>query len=142
MPIADKRLPDVTVELESKGSGSGFTALLKGECDIAMGKVGIAFVPYSQIAGVVPGAPVYTCRLWGMLGCTRVGTVAEVLAGEVVAQDPWGQAARGEYALLDLTDRSAAQAKSLRVRGSGKPGEPARPSEPPFVSPGDQVSKR
>jgi phosphate transport system substrate-binding protein len=30
-----KRQPDVTVELESKGSGSGFAALLEGKCDIA-----------------------------------------------------------------------------------------------------------
>jgi phosphate transport system substrate-binding protein len=30
-----KQQPDVTVEIESKGSGSGFAALLAGECDMA-----------------------------------------------------------------------------------------------------------
>jgi phosphate transport system substrate-binding protein len=30
-----KQQPDVTIEIESKGSGSGFAALLDGECDIA-----------------------------------------------------------------------------------------------------------
>jgi phosphate transport system substrate-binding protein len=30
-----KQQPEVTVEIESKGSGSGFAALLAGECDIA-----------------------------------------------------------------------------------------------------------
>jgi len=30
-----KHQPDVTVEIESKGSGSGFAALLAGECDMA-----------------------------------------------------------------------------------------------------------
>jgi phosphate transport system substrate-binding protein len=30
-----KRQPDVTVEIESKGSGSGFAALLAGQCDMA-----------------------------------------------------------------------------------------------------------
>src|SRR5688572_21433117 len=31
----NKRFPDTTIELESKGSASGFSALLAGECDIA-----------------------------------------------------------------------------------------------------------
>ena len=80
----------------------------------------LGFVPYSQIEGIYRGAEVYRCSLWGVFGCTRVGAIAEIVPGEVVAQDPWGSTARGEYVILDLTDKTAAQSKSLRVRGTGE----------------------
>ena len=44
-----------------------------------------------------------------------IGRVAEVLPGEVVAQDPWSDVARGQYAILDLSDKDAAHEKVLRV---------------------------
>ncbi len=76
----------------------------------------VAFVPYTQLEGMKRGAVVYDCAVWGILGCKKVGSVGEVLPGEVAAQDPWGAVARGQYALLSLQDASAAKAKVLRVR--------------------------
>jgi hypothetical protein len=76
----------------------------------------VAFVPYTQIDGVIPGADVHHCKLWGLFGCEPAGRVSEVLAGEVVAQDPWGTPMRGRYAILSLQDPRAAESQSLRVR--------------------------
>jgi hypothetical protein len=75
----------------------------------------VAFVPYTQIDGVAPGAPVYSC-IWGLFLCKPVGTVAELVPGEVILPDPWGNQARGQYAVLDLHDRGSAKARTLRVR--------------------------
>jgi len=75
----------------------------------------IAFVPYDQLAGVRPGAKIVDC-VWGVVHCHTVGHVAEVLPGEVVTQDPWGELARGQYAILSLDDRDAVHERVLRVR--------------------------
>lgn len=75
----------------------------------------LAFVPYTQLASVTPGADVYSC-LWGVVWCERVGTVTSLMPGEVVQSDPWGSTTRGEYAVLELADRSSARAKTLRIR--------------------------
>ena len=76
----------------------------------------LAFVPYTQLDQVKSGRAVYQCRVWSVFGCEQVGQVAQVLAGEVATQDPWGSPARGQYAVLQLTDAQAAKAKVLRVR--------------------------
>lgn len=76
----------------------------------------VAFVPYTQIDGVAPNAAVYSCSVWGLFFCQAVGTVAELVPGEVLAQDPWGTPMRGRYATLALRDARAAEAQSLRVR--------------------------
>jgi hypothetical protein len=81
-------------------------------------RTNVAFVPYTQIRGVSAGAEVYQC-LWGMFACHLAGKVSELLPGEVVMPDPWGSQARGQYAILDLSDAKAAMAKSLRVRSHG-----------------------
>jgi hypothetical protein len=93
----------------------------------------VAFVPYTQLAGIEPGAQVFTCTVWGMLGCQRVGQVTHLLPGEVAAQDPWGSPTRGQYALLQLSDPTAATAKVLRVRGTktNDKGAPAPAAPPP-----------
>ena len=75
----------------------------------------VAFVPYTQLEGVVEGGAVYDC-LWGLLFCEAVGSVSELVPGEAILTDPWGNQARGQYAVLQLQDREAAQSKSLRVR--------------------------
>jgi hypothetical protein len=80
-------------------------------------KLELAFVPYSQLDGVVKGAEVYACA-WGMFFCRSVGKISEILEGEVTQQDPWGTPARGQYAVLSLSDHDAARAKTLRVRTS------------------------
>jgi hypothetical protein len=84
----------------------------------------VAFVPYTQIEGVAPGARVLEC-VWGLFLCEDVGTVGELVPGEVILPDPWGTQARGQYAVLKLTDHEAAQSKILRVRpASGGPEQP------------------
>jgi hypothetical protein len=75
----------------------------------------VAFVPYTQLDGVTAGATVYACT-WAIFRCRPVGQVAEVLPGEVVTEDPWGEPARGQYAILSLSDRDAFKEKTLRVR--------------------------
>lgn len=75
----------------------------------------VAFVPYTQLAGVQRGSSVLRC-LGGLVRCQQVGVVAEVLPGEVATQDPWGNVARGQYAVLDLDDRDAIREKVLRIR--------------------------
>ncbi len=77
----------------------------------------VAFVPYTQMNGVKSGAPIYEC-VWGVFACKSVGTVTELLPGEAIVQDPWGSPARGQYAIMNLDDAQAAQAKTLRVRPS------------------------
>lgn len=75
----------------------------------------VAFVPYTQLEDMKVGATLYSCK-WVLFRCSIVGRVAEVLPGEVIAQDPWNNLARGQYAILDLGDHEAAKEKVLRAR--------------------------
>jgi sulfur carrier protein ThiS len=77
----------------------------------------VAFVPYTQLEGVSPGVELVTCT-WALFRCRTVGRVKEVLPGEVIANDPWAKTARGQYAILELTDHEAAKEKTLRARPS------------------------
>lgn len=79
-------------------------------------RMDVAFVPYEQLDGVAPGAEVVHCEA-GIFFCRPVGSVSEVLPGEVVTQDPWGELARGRYAVLELHDREAVRERILRVHG-------------------------
>lgn len=81
----------------------------------------LAFVPYTQLDDVEPDASLYECRLWSAFDCVKVGRVVEVLPGEVVAQDPWGSPARGQYLVMDLATPRAATAKVLRARHKPQP---------------------
>lgn len=74
----------------------------------------VAFVPYEQLEGVRPGDDVVQCT-WGIFACHRVGTVREIIPGEVVTPDPWGELARGRFVVLHLTDNEAVQERILRV---------------------------
>jgi hypothetical protein len=104
----------------------------------------LAFVPYTQLAGVAPGAGVYDC-LWGLVWCQPVGTVAQMVQGEVVQADPWGSQVRGEYVVLNLTDHAAARAKTLRIRSWGRrspaPAVPPAPPVPPGLVPSEPDAK-
>jgi hypothetical protein len=58
-----------------------------------------------------------------MFACEPVGRVVELLPGEVelpptelAAAETSGSPARGQYAVMQLTDPRAAEAESLRVR--------------------------
>lgn len=75
----------------------------------------VAFVPYTQLDAVHAGAEVLQCTLI-IFGCHVVGRVVTLVPGEVVQPDPWGTSERGQYALLELDDRRALQARTLRVR--------------------------
>lgn len=75
----------------------------------------VAFVPYAQLEGVTEGQRILQCTA-GIFFCHDVGRVARVLPGEVVTQDPWGELARGRYAVLELADADAVQERILRVR--------------------------
>jgi hypothetical protein len=75
----------------------------------------VAFIPYTQLEGVQAGAEIVSCK-WVLFRCQVVGRVAEVLPGEVVAQDPWSDVARGQYAILELSDHQASKEKVLRAR--------------------------
>lgn len=75
----------------------------------------VAFVPYTQLEGFAVGGAVYEC-VWGLVFCEPVGRVTGLLPGEVAFTDPWGNPARGQYAVLSLEDPTAAHSKSLRVR--------------------------
>jgi hypothetical protein len=77
--------------------------------------IDVAFVPYDQLDHVKPGARVMTC-VWSLVLCDDVGKVTEVLPGEVATLDPWGEMARGQYAILELSDPSAVREKVLRIR--------------------------
>lgn len=75
----------------------------------------VAFVPYTQLQAVHVGAEVLRCTLI-IFNCRVVGRVSELVPGEVVMPDPWGTSERGQYALLELSDRDALHARTLRVR--------------------------
>lgn len=93
----------------------------------------VAFVPYTQIEGIEAGAGTYSC-LWGLLFCKQVGTVSEIVPGELVLPDPWGAPARGQYVVLDLWDHDSAKAKTLRVRRrAGGASSPAGSSGSPVA---------
>lgn len=93
----------------------------------------VAFIPYSQLEGVANGAKVYEC-VWGLMACNAVGTLTELLPGEVIVPDPWGSPARGRYAVMQLDDQHAAQSKTLRVRPSGAGPAPAAADFPKRVA--------
>lgn len=78
-------------------------------------EMNVAFVPYEQLEGVEAGARLIECD-FGIFNCHDVGVVHEVLTGEVVTQDPWGDLARGRYAILELSDETAVEERILRVR--------------------------
>jgi len=64
----------------------------------------VAFVPYENLDNAAPGTPLYGCRL-GMLWCEQVGTVHQVLEGEVISQHPIRQQQmRGVMVEMKLND--------------------------------------
>ncbi len=75
----------------------------------------VAFAPYDHLRRLSVGDEVYAC-VWSVFACRVVGTVSEVVSGEVITQDPWGELARGQYITLEMRDRSALFERVLRVR--------------------------
>ena len=75
----------------------------------------VALVPYANLGGVRKGTPLFACKL-DMLLCRQVGTVLDVLAGEVLVQHPTRDAmVRGRMIEMQMTDAAAAQDEVLFV---------------------------
>jgi hypothetical protein len=80
----------------------------------------VAFAPYDHLRRFAVGDEVYACML-SVFACRVVGTVTELVSGEVITQDPWGELARGQYVILEMRDRSALFERVLRVRHTSAP---------------------
>jgi hypothetical protein len=77
----------------------------------------VAFVPYGNLTKVEKGESLYACKL-GMVICHKVGTVLEVLPGEVQFKHPHkDKMLRGQMVELKLDDNSAAEDDVLFVGG-------------------------
>ena len=81
----------------------------------------VAFVPYGNLDDVKAGEPVYACGL-EMIFCHEVGSVKELLPGEVTFKHPFREKElRGQMVELDLDEGDAdAVAKSVLFVG-GRP---------------------
>lgn len=79
----------------------------------------LAFVSYEHLKRVAVGDDVFACT-WSVFNCRATGVVSEIVPGEVITQDPWGELTRGQYIVLSMRDRTALHERLLRVRrGSG-----------------------
>lgn len=77
----------------------------------------VAFVPYANLDQVKKGSPLYGCALT-MIFCKKVGTVIEVLPGEVTFKHPnRDKQLRGQMIELKLEDASSATDEVLFVGG-------------------------
>ena len=77
----------------------------------------VALVPYANLDRATPGAPLYACKL-AMVWCHQVGSVIQVLPGEIQLRHPHKDAlVRGQMIELRLTDAAAARDNVLFVGG-------------------------
>jgi hypothetical protein len=77
----------------------------------------VALVPYSNLDNVAKGTKLYGCR-FAMVACHEVGTVLEVLPGEIQLKDPHRDTQlRGRMIEMELTDADAAQDEVLFAGG-------------------------
>jgi hypothetical protein len=77
----------------------------------------VAFVPYGNLDQVKKGEPLYGCALT-MIFCKKVGTVIDVLPGEVTFKHPnRDKQMRGQMIELKLEDASSATDEVLFVGG-------------------------
>jgi hypothetical protein len=77
----------------------------------------VAFVPYGNLKEIAKGTSLYACKL-GMIVCHKVGTVLDVLPGEVQFKHPHrDKQLRGQMVELNLEDGAAATDDVLFVGG-------------------------
>ena len=73
----------------------------------------VALVPYANLKNVEKGTPLYACKL-DMVWCHQVGTVIDVLPGEVMVKQPNKDSmVRGQMIEMQMTDGEAAQNEVL-----------------------------
>jgi hypothetical protein len=78
----------------------------------------VALVPYENLENLTPGTPLYSCRV-AMLVCKQVGTVQEVLPGEVQLKHPKRDTIlRGRMIAMQMSEPSAAQEEVLFAGGA------------------------
>jgi hypothetical protein len=78
----------------------------------------VALVPYGNLDGIKPGTSLHACRLV-MVWCREVGTVLEVLPGEVTFKHPHRDTqVRGQMIELRLEDTSAGEDDVLFAGGA------------------------
>ena len=107
LTAAIKRQDDMIAGLKS-------SAFLRAVDD----KTVVALVPYGNMDNAKPGSTLYACKV-SMVWCHEVGTVIEVLPGEVSIKHPHNDSVlRGQMIEMQLTDASAAQNEVLFA---GKP---------------------
>ncbi len=89
----------------------GQSAYLRAIADKAV----VAVVPYDNLGGLERGKPLYGCKL-GMVFCHQVGSVLEVLPGEVSFKHPHrDKELRGRMIEVRMTDDDASQDDVLFV---------------------------
>jgi len=77
----------------------------------------VAFVPYPNLHNSRPGVALYGCE-WGLLRCSRIGKILNVLDGEVQEIDPHDdKVERGVLVEIELSSPKAAE-KSVLFAGS------------------------
>jgi len=77
----------------------------------------VALVPYGNLKNVEPGTSLYACRV-AMLFCREVGTVKDVLPGEVNVKEPnRDSVVRGRMISMQMSEPEAAQDEVLFVGG-------------------------
>jgi hypothetical protein len=77
--------------------------------------VNTAFVPYDNIGAVKAGDNVYSCAV-SFLFCHKIGTIAEVLDGEIIGKHPLhNRDMRGILVRLQLDDKSAIEKPVLHL---------------------------
>jgi hypothetical protein len=80
-------------------------------------KATVALVPYTNLDNAKKGTSLYACRL-SMVWCREVGTVVEVLPGEVQFKHPHrDMTVRGQMVELKLSDASAGEDDVLFAGG-------------------------
>ncbi len=90
------------------------SAYLKALADHAT----VALVPYGNLHHVTKGTTLYACKL-SMVICHEVGTVIDVLPGEVIVKHPHGGSMlRGKMIEMTMTDADAAQDEVLFAGGA------------------------
>jgi hypothetical protein len=78
----------------------------------------VALVPYTNLDKATPGTAVHACRA-SFVVCRKVGTVKEVLRGEVSFKHPRRDAQmRGQMVEIALSDKPAGKEDILFIGGA------------------------